>query len=71
MTDALSAEMLTLPLWSHMPFDSVDRVCAAIARLYDHRDALAGVAADGGPSGSGPLKTLASAAKGSPDPRLK
>ncbi|GGO96208.1 DegT/DnrJ/EryC1/StrS family aminotransferase [Wenjunlia tyrosinilytica] len=38
LTDALSAAVLTVPLWSHMTAGTMRRTAAAVARIQDHAD---------------------------------
>ncbi|HSM01058.1 MAG TPA: DegT/DnrJ/EryC1/StrS family aminotransferase [Acidimicrobiia bacterium] len=40
-TDRISARVVSLPIWSHMEMDVVDRVCAAIERIHLHAEAVA------------------------------
>jgi len=47
-TEVLSAGCLTLPLYSHMPFEYIDAVSTAISRAYDHREEIAALSAQGG-----------------------
>ncbi|MFG1988062.1 DegT/DnrJ/EryC1/StrS family aminotransferase [Streptomyces albidoflavus] len=39
-TEWLAERALTLPLYSHMPADVVDRVCEAVRRVHEHADAF-------------------------------
>lgn len=41
VTEMITRKCLTLPLYSHMPFDLVDRVCEAVALTYAHRYEIA------------------------------
>ena len=41
VTDMVAGQCLTLPLYSHMPFENVDRVCEAVAIAYGHRHEIA------------------------------
>jgi len=40
VTDALGEGVISLPIWSHLPLDDVDRVAAAIRRIQEHAEAL-------------------------------
>ena len=40
VTDALGDEVISLPIWSHLPLDDVDRVAAAIIRIQEHAEDL-------------------------------
>ena len=40
VTDALDDEVISLPIWSHLPLDDVDRVAAAIIRIQEHAEDL-------------------------------
>ena len=42
VTEALSDQVISLPMWSHLPFDDVDRVGYAIRRIQERAEALAG-----------------------------
>ena len=46
VTTEIAAKSLSLPIWSHMELDMVERICAAIREIHDHglevRQALAG-----------------------------
>ncbi|WP_208630180.1 DegT/DnrJ/EryC1/StrS family aminotransferase, partial [Amycolatopsis kentuckyensis] len=46
VTEMITRKCLTLPLYSHMPFDLVDRVCEAIALAYAHRHEIAATMGD-------------------------
>jgi dTDP-4-amino-4,6-dideoxygalactose transaminase len=46
VTDAIARQCLTLPLYSHMPFDLVDRVCDAFAIAYAHRHEITAALGD-------------------------
>lgn len=37
-TERLAARLLTLPLYTSMEFETVDRICEAIGRIHRHRD---------------------------------
>lgn len=39
-SDALAADVLSPPLWSHLRDDQLDRLCAAIERLHAHASAV-------------------------------
>ncbi|HWH00939.1 MAG TPA: DegT/DnrJ/EryC1/StrS family aminotransferase, partial [Pilimelia sp.] len=53
-TDTLAERRLTLPLYSHMPADVVERICAVVHTLHRHREELAArlVAGPGAAAGS-------------------
>ena len=36
-TDALAAGVVSLPIWSHMTIELVDRISDAISRIHHHR----------------------------------
>ncbi len=40
VTDDLAARVVSLPIWSHLPLETVDRVAAAIARIGRHGAAV-------------------------------
>jgi dTDP-4-amino-4,6-dideoxygalactose transaminase len=40
-TEALGAQVIRLPIWSHLSLDDVDRVALAIRRIQKHAEALA------------------------------
>jgi dTDP-4-amino-4,6-dideoxygalactose transaminase len=42
VTEALSDQVISLPMWSHLPFGDVDRVGYAIRRIQERAEALAG-----------------------------
>jgi dTDP-4-amino-4,6-dideoxygalactose transaminase len=41
VTDGLGDEVISLPIWSHLPLDDVDRVADAIIRIQQHAEAVA------------------------------
>ncbi len=41
VTEALAPEVISLPIYSHMPAESVDRVCDAIVRIQTHAEEIA------------------------------
>lgn len=41
VTDRLAGQVVSLPIWSHLPLDDVERVAAAIARIQASAPALA------------------------------
>lgn len=57
ITEAVSRRVLTLPLWSEMPIEVVDRVADAVERIHDHL-VTSGV---GRASARGPGQSAASA----------
>ncbi len=42
VTDRLAAEVISLPIWSHLPLSSVDVICDAIERIHEHAADLGG-----------------------------
>ncbi|MEU3660015.1 DegT/DnrJ/EryC1/StrS family aminotransferase [Streptomyces sp. NPDC032940] len=45
-TESLSRTLLTLPLYSHMGVDTVDRICETIAELHEHSRIINAAAGD-------------------------
>lgn len=43
VTETLGKQVITLPMWSHLPLEDVDRVVVALARIAAHADELAAV----------------------------
>jgi dTDP-4-amino-4,6-dideoxygalactose transaminase len=42
VTESLGDRVISLPIWSHLPLDDVERVSRAITRIHDHAEALSG-----------------------------
>ena len=40
-TERISSQVICLPISSHMPPETVEKVCGAVEKIYDHRDDLA------------------------------
>jgi dTDP-4-amino-4,6-dideoxygalactose transaminase len=40
VTDRLASQVISLPIWSHLPLGTVDRVCDAVERIHEHGAAL-------------------------------
>lgn len=40
VTDALAADVLSPPLWSHLPYEVIDAIAATILRVHDHAPAV-------------------------------
>jgi dTDP-4-amino-4,6-dideoxygalactose transaminase len=38
VTERVAGQSLSLPIWSHMTLETVERICAAIARIQDHAE---------------------------------
>lgn len=38
VTEQVAAQSLSLPIWSHMDLETVDRICAAMVRIHNHAD---------------------------------
>ena len=38
VTERVAARSLSLPIWSHMPLETVECICAAMARLHAHAE---------------------------------
>lgn len=38
VTERVAGQSLSLPIWSHMTLDTVERICAAMVRLHAHAD---------------------------------
>jgi len=45
VTEALAPEVISLPIFSHMPVESVDQVCDAIMRIQTHAAEIAALSA--------------------------
>jgi dTDP-4-amino-4,6-dideoxygalactose transaminase len=45
VTEQLAREVITLPMWSHLPLEDADRVIAALARIADHAPEIDAMAA--------------------------
>lgn len=41
LTDRLAAQVLSLPIWSHLPIESVDRVADALVRIHEYAGEIA------------------------------
>jgi dTDP-4-amino-4,6-dideoxygalactose transaminase len=46
VTERVAAQSLSLPIWSHMPLETVDRICAAMVRIHTHADEVRGALGD-------------------------
>ena len=46
-TERLASRVVSLPMWSHLPFDTVERIGEAIARIRDHAGEIGDAAATG------------------------
>lgn len=44
VTETLGRQVITLPMWSHLPFEDVDRVVGALGRIAHHAQELAAAA---------------------------
>ncbi len=44
VTEALGSKVISLPIWSHISLDDVERVAFAIKRIQEHAETLAGAA---------------------------
>jgi dTDP-4-amino-4,6-dideoxygalactose transaminase len=42
VTEALGDQVISLPIWSHLPLGDVDRVADTIRRIQDHAELVAG-----------------------------
>lgn len=40
VTDRLASQVISLPIWSHLPLGTVDRICDALERIHEHGTAL-------------------------------
>lgn len=40
VTDKLASQVISLPIWSHLPLETVDRICDALERIHEHGAAL-------------------------------
>ena len=40
VTDRLASQVISLPIWSHMPLETIDRICEAVERMHEHGAAL-------------------------------
>jgi len=48
ITDHISARVVSLPIWSHMEIDVVDRVCRGLDRIHRHAEAVAAASPSSG-----------------------
>jgi dTDP-4-amino-4,6-dideoxygalactose transaminase len=40
VTDRLASQVISLPIWSHLPLETVDLICDAVERISEHGSAL-------------------------------